>query len=62
MKEMKAIISFDLDLSSQLADMLGDAPSFLEDCLQSFFPPGDVKAVLEHHRALGHFKEKGTIV
>lgn len=59
---MKTIISFSSDLSSQLADMLGDAPSFLEDCLQSFFPPGDVKAVLEHHRELGHFKEKGNIV
>lgn len=46
-------------LLSQLADLLGDRPSVLEDCLQSFFPPEDVKAVLEHHRRLGHFKEKG---
>lgn len=45
---------------SQLADLLGDRPSVLDDCLQSFFPPEDVKAVLEHHRRLGHFKEKGA--
>lgn len=45
---------------SQLADLLGDRPSVLNDCLQSFFPPEDVKAVLEHHRRLGHFKEKGA--
>ncbi|XP_042367628.1 uncharacterized protein zgc:113263 isoform X2 [Plectropomus leopardus] len=43
---------------TQLAALLGDAPSFLDDCLQSFFPPDDVKAVLEHHRNLGHFEEK----
>ncbi|XP_029318417.1 uncharacterized protein LOC115028663 [Cottoperca gobio] len=43
---------------TQLAALLGDAPSFLEDCLQSFFPPEDMKAVLEHHRNLGHFEEK----
>ncbi|XP_075886350.1 uncharacterized protein LOC142890909 isoform X2 [Nelusetta ayraudi] len=43
---------------TQLADLLGDRPSVLDDCLQSFFPPEDVKAVLEHHRRLGHFKEK----
>lgn len=44
----------------QLADLLGDRPSVLDDCLQSFFPPEDMKAVLEHHRRLGHFKEKGV--
>ncbi|XP_026216895.1 TIN2_N and Myb_DNA-bind_4 domain-containing protein isoform X2 [Anabas testudineus] len=43
---------------TQLASLLGDAPSFLDDCLQSLFPPEDMKAVLEHHRNLGHFKEK----
>ncbi|XP_038594975.1 uncharacterized protein zgc:113263 [Micropterus salmoides] len=43
---------------TQLATLLGDAPSFLDDCLQSFFPPEDMKAVLEHHRNLGHFEEK----
>nr|XP_033470495.1 uncharacterized protein zgc:113263 isoform X3 [Epinephelus lanceolatus] len=43
---------------TQLAALLGDAPSFLDDCLQSFFPPEDMKAVLEHHRNLGHFEEK----
>ncbi|KAM9846054.1 uncharacterized protein ACBR49_011020 [Aulostomus maculatus] len=43
---------------TQLAALLGDAPAFLDDCLQSFFPPEDMKAVLEHHRNLGHFEEK----
>ncbi|XP_034434543.1 uncharacterized protein zgc:113263 isoform X1 [Hippoglossus hippoglossus] len=43
---------------TQLAALLGDAPSFLDECLQSFFPPEDMKAVLEHHRNLGHFEEK----
>ncbi|XP_068163009.1 uncharacterized protein zgc:113263 isoform X2 [Antennarius striatus] len=43
---------------TQLADYLGDAPAFLDDCLQSLFPPDDMKAVLKHHRELGHFKEK----
>lgn len=47
-------------LSSQLAALLGDAPSFLDDCLQTFCPPQDMKTVLEHHRNLGHFGEKGT--
>ncbi|XP_029351517.1 uncharacterized protein LOC115037156 [Echeneis naucrates] len=43
---------------TQLAALLGDAPSILEDCLQTYFPPEDMKAVLEHHRDLGHFEEK----
>ncbi|XP_029019444.1 uncharacterized protein zgc:113263 [Betta splendens] len=43
---------------TQLTALLGDAPSFLDDCLQSLFPQEDMKAVLEHHRSLGHFKEK----
>ncbi|XP_027128087.1 uncharacterized protein zgc:113263 isoform X1 [Larimichthys crocea] len=43
---------------TQVAALLGDAPSFLGDCLQSVFPPEDMKAVLEHHRNLGHFEEK----
>uniref|UniRef100_UPI0037E76248 uncharacterized protein n=1 Tax=Semicossyphus pulcher TaxID=241346 RepID=UPI0037E76248 len=43
---------------TQLGAFLRDAPSFLDDCLQSFFPPEDMKAVLEHHRNLGHFEEK----
>ncbi|XP_077356983.1 uncharacterized protein LOC144004011 isoform X2 [Festucalex cinctus] len=43
---------------TQLAALLGDAPAFLSDCLQSFFPPADMKALLEHHRNLGHFEEK----
>ncbi|XP_077450309.1 uncharacterized protein LOC144069093 isoform X3 [Stigmatopora argus] len=43
---------------TQLAALLGDAPSFLGDCLQSFFQPADMKALLEHHRNLGHFEEK----
>nr|XP_046235057.1 uncharacterized protein zgc:113263 isoform X4 [Scatophagus argus] len=43
---------------TQLAALLRDAPSFLDDCLQTFFPAEDMKTVLEHHRNLGHFKEK----
>nr|XP_020455352.1 uncharacterized protein LOC109959929 isoform X2 [Monopterus albus] len=43
---------------TQLAALLGGAPSFLDDCLQYFFPPEDMKAVLEHHRNLGHFEKK----
>ncbi|XP_037317790.2 uncharacterized protein zgc:113263 isoform X1 [Pungitius pungitius] len=43
---------------TQLAALLGDTPSFLDQCLQSFFPPEDMKGVLEHHRNLGHFEEK----
>ncbi|XP_075967913.1 uncharacterized protein LOC142971160 isoform X3 [Anarhichas minor] len=43
---------------TQLAAWLGDTPSFLDECLQSFFPPEDMKGVLEHHRNLGHFAEK----
>ncbi|XP_029969530.1 uncharacterized protein LOC115404372 [Salarias fasciatus] len=43
---------------TQLAALLGDAPSVLEECLQTYFPPDDMKAVLEHHRSLGHFEEK----
>lgn len=43
---------------TQLAALLGDSPSFLEECLQSFFPSDDMKAILEHHRNLGHFEEK----
>lgn len=56
---MFGVTSFSFILS-QLADLLGDRPSVLDDCLQSFFPPEDMKAVLEHHRRLGHFKEKGV--
>lgn len=59
LRNLKIILS--LCFFSQLADLLGDRPSVLDDCLQSFFPPEDMKAVLEHHRKLGHFKEKGTI-
>ncbi|XP_071368929.1 uncharacterized protein [Centroberyx affinis] len=43
---------------TQMAAWLGGAPSLLDDCLQSFSPPGGMKAVLEHHRNLGHFEEK----
>lgn len=43
----------------QLTALLGDAPALLDDCLRSSFQPGDVKAVLEHHRKVGHFQEKG---
>ncbi|XP_068449254.1 uncharacterized protein [Clinocottus analis] len=43
---------------TQLAALLGDTPSFLNECLQSFFPSEDMKGVLEHHRNLGHFEEK----
>uniref|UniRef100_A0A1A8H6R9 Myb-like domain-containing protein n=1 Tax=Nothobranchius korthausae TaxID=1143690 RepID=A0A1A8H6R9_9TELE len=43
---------------TQLAAFLTDAPSVLHDCLQSVFPPDDMKGVLEHHRSLGHFEEK----
>ncbi|KAM4569199.1 uncharacterized protein PAE49_008784 isoform 1-T1 [Odontesthes bonariensis] len=43
---------------TQLADLIRDAPSFLDDCLQSFFPPEDMKVILEHHRGVGHFEEK----
>ncbi|XP_074554138.1 uncharacterized protein LOC141810457 isoform X2 [Halichoeres trimaculatus] len=43
---------------TQLADFLRDTPSFLNDCLQPLFPPADMKALLEHHRNLGHFEEK----
>lgn len=45
--------------SPQLTALLGDAPALLADCLRSSFQPGDMKAVLEHHSQLGHFKEKG---
>lgn len=48
-------------LLSQLTGLLGDAPTLLNDCLRSSFQPGDMKAVLEHNRELGHFKEKGGI-
>lgn len=44
----------------QLTALLTDAPSFLNDSLQSLFSPEDMKAVLDHHRNLGHFEEKGT--
>ncbi|XP_030576045.1 uncharacterized protein LOC115773444 isoform X2 [Archocentrus centrarchus] len=43
---------------TQLAALLRDTPSSLDDYLQTLFPPEDMKAVLEHHRNLGHFKEK----
>lgn len=47
--------------SPQLTALLGDAPTLLNDCLRSSFQPGDMKAVLEHHRKLGHFQEKGVL-
>uniref|UniRef100_A0A3P8RX00 Myb-like domain-containing protein n=1 Tax=Amphiprion percula TaxID=161767 RepID=A0A3P8RX00_AMPPE len=50
-----------ITLKRHLADVFGDAPSFLDDCLRSYFPPDDMKAVLEHHRNLGHFEEKGIL-
>ncbi|XP_016889666.1 uncharacterized protein LOC103382810 isoform X3 [Cynoglossus semilaevis] len=43
---------------TQLTAVLGETPTFLDDCLQSFLPPEDIKAVLTHHRNLGHLKEK----
>ncbi|XP_056133157.1 uncharacterized protein zgc:113263 [Lampris incognitus] len=43
---------------TQMVAWLGDTPSFLDDCLQSFSPPEDMKAILEHHRNLGHIEEK----
>ncbi|XP_024145601.1 uncharacterized protein zgc:113263 isoform X1 [Oryzias melastigma] len=43
---------------TQLAALLRDAPTFLDDCLQSFFSAEDMKAILEHHRSLGSFEEK----
>lgn len=45
---------------TQVAALLGDAPCLLEDCLQMFFAPDDMKAVVEHHRNLGFFEEKGS--
>ncbi|KAK7919282.1 hypothetical protein WMY93_010566 [Mugilogobius chulae] len=45
---------------TQVAALLGDAPCLLENCLQSFFSPEDMKAVVEHHRNLGFFEEKGS--
>uniref|UniRef100_A0A8C6UWF0 Uncharacterized protein n=1 Tax=Neogobius melanostomus TaxID=47308 RepID=A0A8C6UWF0_9GOBI len=45
---------------TQVAALLGDAPCLLEDCLQTFFAPDDMKAVVEHHRNLGFFEEKGS--
>ncbi|XP_072311277.1 uncharacterized protein [Eucyclogobius newberryi] len=45
---------------TQVASLLGDAPCLLEDCLQSFFSAEDMKAVVEHHRNLGFFEEKGS--
>lgn len=45
---------------TQVAALLGDAPCLLEDCLQTFFAPDDIKAVVEHHRSLGFFEEKGS--
>ncbi|XP_041636198.1 uncharacterized protein zgc:113263 isoform X2 [Cheilinus undulatus] len=43
---------------TQMAAFLRDSPSFLDDCLQTSYTPEDMKAVLEHHRNLGHFKDK----
>lgn len=43
---------------NQLAALLTDAPSLLDDSLRSFFPPEDMKALLDYHRNLGHFEEK----
>nr|XP_043878147.1 uncharacterized protein zgc:113263 isoform X2 [Solea senegalensis] len=43
---------------TQLTALVGDAPLFLDECLQSFYPREDMKVVLEHHRNLGHFEEK----
>ncbi|XP_008398981.1 uncharacterized protein LOC103459291 [Poecilia reticulata] len=43
---------------NQLAALLTDVPTFLEDCLRTFFPPDDMKALLDHHKNLGHFEEK----
>ncbi|XP_033845839.1 uncharacterized protein zgc:113263 [Periophthalmus magnuspinnatus] len=45
---------------TQVAALLGDAPCLLEDCLQSFFAPEEMKAVVEHHRNLGFFEEKDS--
>uniref|UniRef100_A0A8C6UXV6 Myb-like domain-containing protein n=1 Tax=Neogobius melanostomus TaxID=47308 RepID=A0A8C6UXV6_9GOBI len=45
---------------TQVAALLGDAPCLLEDCLQTFFAPDDMKAVVEHHRNLGFFEEKDS--
>ncbi|XP_017270412.1 uncharacterized protein zgc:113263 [Kryptolebias marmoratus] len=45
---------------TQLAALLTDAPTFLHESLKSFFPPEDMKAVLDHHRNLGHFEEKDS--
>lgn len=45
---------------TQVAALLGDAPCLLEECLQTFFSPDDMKAVVEHHRNLGFFEEKGS--
>lgn len=45
---------------TQVAALLGDAPCLLEDCLRTFFAPDDMKAVVEHHRNLGFFEEKGS--
>ncbi|XP_034019841.1 uncharacterized protein zgc:113263 [Thalassophryne amazonica] len=43
---------------TQMAALLGEAPEFLDECLQTIFPPDDMKAVLKHHKSLGHFEEK----
>ncbi|CAG5927595.1 unnamed protein product [Menidia menidia] len=45
---------------TQLAGLVRETPSFLDECLQSLFPPEDMKIIIEHHRGLGYFEEKDS--
>ena len=38
---------------------LDGASSVLDECLQSATPPEEMKALIEHHRNLGHIDVKG---
>ncbi|XP_064795650.1 uncharacterized protein zgc:113263 isoform X1 [Oncorhynchus masou masou] len=45
---------------AQMVSWLDGAPSVLDECLQSATPPEEMKALIEHHRNLGHVDVKDT--
>uniref|UniRef100_A0A674B201 Zgc:113263 n=1 Tax=Salmo trutta TaxID=8032 RepID=A0A674B201_SALTR len=45
---------------AQMVSWLDGAPSVLDECLQSATPPEEMKALIEHHRNLGHIHLKNT--
>ncbi|XP_045062838.1 uncharacterized protein LOC121580031 isoform X1 [Coregonus clupeaformis] len=45
---------------AQMVSWLDGAPSVLDECLQSATPPEEMKALIEHHRNLGHIYVKDT--